>query len=331
MRSEAARVVRRDSLRQLVPRLLVRLREETNPRVRRLVAEALSGFDGPEVTAALLEVGPRFPPALLALKQRRDTSLAAPLIDIYDAVADTAGRQRRDAILSALEAHLRPRHARTVVRWYRSTSSERRRAALLGLAGRLKTPVSDSLLASALSEDAPKRLRLLAADLTRKHGTRRPDALASVVRRQGDSDVRRAALQALAATGGTGFADAMVDHAPPPCAPPPSRQGLSGLWASFAEWLGAGEKRPTWAPEVLDALRKAGQAAAPDEKAPAVRAAARYLTCDRFPAVRLVAARTLFGIDPQAAAPTLRAHLAEEPSRRVRREIEHLLWVAGSL
>jgi hypothetical protein len=329
LRVTVAETAGRDSLDALAPALLQQFERERNDEVRRALTDALAGLAHPAITPALLDAAPTYRPALQALARRTDTSLAAPLVRLYETVADTAGPRTMRALRSALGTHLSPKHAPTVVRWYRAAPSDERRDDLLRLAAPLRAPASDSLLTTVATTGATPALRAGALRSLREHGPHRPALFARALRHDDDPRVRQAALRALGAAGNARALDALRDHAPPPCAVTHEPGLLGTAWDAVTGWFGP-ERPPEapWSPIVFDVLRQMGRGQAADRQL--VRAAvASYLSCARFVEVRLFAAKTLFALGPEAARPALRRRLRAEPSARVRAELRHLLWMGG--
>jgi HEAT repeat protein len=330
-RVEAAEVAKQRSLDSLAPQLLRRFETEPNAKVRRAITAALAELEHPEITPTLLDAAPTDRPALRALAHRPDTTLAGPLIRLYDTVADTAGPERMGALRSALDTHLSPDHSSTVARWYRQAETTERKKQLLLLMGPMKTPTSDSLLAHVLTNDSPLDLQRSALSLIERHRTHRPDALVHVLRHVDRPGMRRAALHALGASGYLSALDDITDYAPPPCAVPASDGVFEAAWRTIAGWVGQtnAEEAP-WTPDVLRALREMGQVHV-EHPQPVMDALVPYLSCRRFDDVPILAAKALFAMDPVSTRTLLRKSLAQEQSARVRREFRHLVWVGSQI
>jgi hypothetical protein len=328
-RIEAAEVAKQRSLDALASLLLRRFEAEPNAKVRRAITQALSELEHPRITPTLLDAAPTYPPALRVLSQRTDTTLARPLLRVYEAVADTADPGTRRALRRALTAHLSPEHAPAVARRYERAPTPDDRRWLLSLIGPMKTPTSDSLLASVVTGADARDLRLRAAQLMRRHGTRRPDALAHALEHDESPRVCRVAVQALGAAGSLSYLDDVVAYAPPPCAGPRGPGVFATAWQTITGWIWGDAERPERprTPNVFSVLQDLGRAHAENPK-PVMDALGPYLACRQFEGVSIVAAKTLFALDPVAARPVLRDRLAQDPTPRVRETLRHLVWLS---
>jgi HEAT repeat protein len=332
LRIEVAEMAERDSLHALAPTLLRRFEAEPNPEVRRALTNALSPLDHPDITPTLLDAAPTYRPALRALGRRTDTTLAPSLLRLYETVADTAGPRTMRAFRSVLPPHLSDEHAPVLVRWYEQAETPAQRRSLLSLIGPLKTPTSDSLLAAVVRDGETETLRLVAAQLLGKHGTRHPEALAHALQHDDHRRVREAALRALGHAGHVSTLDAIVNYAPPPCAVTDGPGFFTSAWQTVAGWMGQDRRSEApWSPTLFEALRRIGRQADAAGRSSVRDAVASYLSCSRFEEVRLFAAKTLFTIGPSAARPILRDRLRQEPSARLRKEIRHLLWTSAQI